>query len=293
MLNNQPLRSPDASAATSSFSPTQMSDKEFNYLRTLIYEHVAIDIKDHKKYLLINRLAKRLRLLGLRSFTDYLRYLETGANRNQEFIELIDAVTTNKTDFYREPKHFEFLETNIFPDLMQRQRNRVPAIYRVWSAASSTGEEPYTISICLSELFSRVPGWDFEVMGSDISETVLRAASAGIYDEERLQPVPKPLLSKYFLKGDNRYKVKPELAKKVSFKKINLKLDFHKSLSGYDLIFCRNVLIYFDKETQQSIVNKCWHVLRPGGFLFLGHSESLHGANTSFRYIAPAVYLKV
>jgi chemotaxis protein methyltransferase CheR len=274
------------------FNQVKMNDREFAHLRDLIYEHTAIEIKEHKKYLLVNRLSKRLRLLGVATFSEYLHYLHVGKNCKQEFIELVDAVTTNKTDFYREPKHFSFIEQRIFPLLVAANGNRTPKKFQVWSAASSSGEEPYTIAICLSELFSRLPNWDFEILGSDISETVLRMAAMGIYDEERVAPVPAPLLRKYFLKGNNRYKVKPELAKKVSFKKVNLKLDFHRTLSDFDIVFLRNVLIYFNRETQQDIVNKCWHVLKPGGYLFLGHSESLHGANTPYTYIAPAVYQK-
>ncbi|MBD3266736.1 methyltransferase domain-containing protein [bacterium] len=273
--------------------PSTMTDKEFNHLRELIYDYAAIEIKEHKRYLLINRLARRLRHLGITTFSEYLNYLKHGANRKQEFIELIDAVTTNKTDFFREPKHFTFIEQTVYPVLQQRANQQNRGLFRVWSAASSTGEEPYTIAICLAELFQRLPNWDFEIVGSDISETVLRAAVAGIFDKERVAPIPQHLLKKYFLKGNDRFKIKPELAKKVSFKKVNLKLDFQRTLSDFDIVFCRNVLIYFNRQTQEDIIQKCWHVLKPNGYLFLGHSESLHGSRTPFRYVAPSVYQKM
>ncbi len=275
----------------SSFHSYQMNDRDFKRLRSLIYDYCRIEIKPHKKHLLINRLTKRLRHLGLKDFSTYLDYLDGGEHRHQEFIELIDAVTTNKTDFFREPKHFSFLQDSAVPEFLNAPQAKSRP-FKVWSAASSTGEEPYSIAICLSELFSSHSSCRFEILGSDISETVLRHAATGIYDEARVVPVPMPLLRKYFLKGERRFKVKPELAGTVQFKKLNLQQPFQQSLSGYDVIFLRNVLIYFSKETQKEIIDKCWYVLRPGGYLFLGHSESLSGTQSSFSYVAPAIYQK-
>ena len=240
---------------------------------------------------MINRLAKRLRHLGLQTFSEYVEYLKEGNHRDQEFIELIDAITTNKTDFFREPKHFSFLEEEILPKIV-KQRTQVDRKVRIWSAACSSGEEPYSISICLNEQFIRYPGWTFEILASDISETILRQAVTGIYDESKVAPIPLPLLRKYFLRGNQRYKIKPETGRNISFKKINLKMDFQRMLSNFDVIFCRNVLIYFNRETQFDIIKKCWQVLRPGGYLFLGHSETLQGMETNFTYILPAIYQK-
>lgn len=268
-----------------------MSEKEFNVLRQMVYDHCAIDIRPHKKQLMVNRLSKRLRHLGIATFSQYVNYLNEGNNKDQEFIELIDAITTNKTDFFREPKHFSFLEQEVIPAAVN-QRNRPDRRLRIWSSACSSGEEPYSISICLNEALARYPGWSFEILASDISETILRNAVTGIYEENKVSPIPMNLLRKYFLRGNRRYKVKPETGQNVTFKKINLKLDFQRMLSNFDVIFCRNVLIYFNRETQHNIIQKCWQVLRPGGYLFLGHSETLQGMETQFHYILPAIYQK-
>ncbi len=275
----------------SGISGFHMSEKEFDILRQMVYDHCAIDVRPHKKQLMVNRLSKRLRHLGIQTFSQYLQYLDEGHHRDQEFIELIDAITTNKTDFFREPKHFSYLEENVIPKVTT-ERGRGDRILRIWSSACSSGEEPYSISICLSEAMSRHPGWSFEILASDISETILRHAVTGIYEENKVAPIPMNLLRKYFLRGNKRYKVKPETARPITFKKINLKLDFQRIVSNFDVIFCRNVLIYFNRETQFQIIQKCWQALRPGGHLFLGHSETLQGMDTKFKYILPAIYQK-
>lgn len=274
------------------FTPiTRMSDKEFDALRTLIYENIGIEIRPHKRHLLINRLTKRLRHLGIGAFSDYLRFLDESAFSKQELTELIDAVTTNKTDFFREPKHYDVLRDSVIPAIV-RESGRSNRTIRLWSSACSSGEEPYTLAICLSEYLREYPGWKFEILASDVSETMLRTAVSGIYEENKIKPVPFDLLRKYFLKGERRYKVDPELARKVTFKKINLKMDYQRMLSGFDIVFCRNVLIYFNNESQRQIIDKHWRVLRPGGFLFLGHSETMHGGGPRFEYVAPSVYRK-
>ncbi|MBN2329523.1 MAG: protein-glutamate O-methyltransferase [Candidatus Omnitrophica bacterium] len=272
-------------------APFPMNDRDFDALRQLVYEQCAIDIRPHKKQLMINRLTKRLRLLGLPSFTQYVDYLCNDRHREQELVHLIDAITTNKTDFFRESKHFSFLEEVAAPEIIRRA-GRSERRLRIWSAACSSGEEPYSITICLNEMLQRHPGWSFEILASDISEAILQQAAGGIYDASKVAPIPMNLLRKYFLRGHNRFKIKPQAARSVNFQKINLKSDFHRSLSNMDAIFCRNVLIYFDRTTQADIIQKCWHVLRPGGYLFLGHSETLQGMKTDFHYRLPAVYQK-
>jgi len=289
--------SPGNSQSTSASPPRtcgsgfSMTEKEFNILRQMVYDHCAIDIRPHKKQLMVNRLSKRLRHLGIQTFSQYVQYLNEGNNKDSEFIELIDAITTNKTDFFREPKHFSYLEEEVIPSIV-RGKGHPDRRVRIWSSACSSGEEPYSISICLNELFLRYPGWTFEILASDISETILRHAITGIYEESKVSPIPMNLLRKYFLRGNKRYKVKPETGQNIKFMKINLKLDFHRNLSNFDVVFCRNVLIYFNRETQQNIIQKCWQVLRPGGYLFLGHSETLQGMETQFQYILPAIYQK-
>ncbi len=272
------------------FKIPPMTDQEFKKLQKIIYDSAGIDIKESKRYLLINRLSKRLRNLGLQNFSQYIAYLESGEKRKQEIVEFIDAVTTNKTEFFREFNHFQFFKDKVLPELTSTKSS---GMIRIWSAACSSGEEPYSISIFLSELLANKPNFRFEILASDISETILRSAVEGVYDESKVKPVSPDQLRKYFLKGDKFYKVRPEVAQKVNFKKINLKLDFQRSLSNFDVIFCRNVLIYFNHEMQNQIINKCWHVLKPGGYLFLGHSETLFGSQTAFKYIAPSIYRKV
>lgn len=269
----------------------QMSDKEFETLRSLIFDTIGITIKAHKKYLLVNRLSKRLRHLGLRTFTEYLGYLESCDQKYQELTELIDAVTTNKTDFYREPKHYTVLEDMVLPAIMNDSRKKDRTI-RIWSSACSSGEEPYTLGIIMSEYLKKHSGWKVEILASDISETVLRAAVTGIYEQPKIAPIPYELLRKYFLKGNARYKVTPELARLVTFKKVNLKTDYPRAIPTQDIVFCRNVLIYFEPEHQKDIIAKHWQVLQPNGFLFLGHSETLHGGSGSYSYVAPSVYQK-
>lgn len=292
-LSNQ--KDSDAMKKSGGYQPpaqiSPMTDQEFSKLRGLIYQQIGVEIKDHKKHLLVNRLSKRLRHLGMTSFSDYLKFVEEDSRGKYEMVEMLDAVTTNKTDFFREPKHYTVLEEKVVPALL-RDRGTHDRVIKVWSSACSSGEEPYTLAICLTEMLKGHPGWRFEIMGSDVSETVLRTAASGIYADSKVQPIPHDTLRKYFLRGNGRYKIKPEIAKHVSFRKINLKLDYHRSFSNYDIVFCRNVLIYFDVATQQDIIRKHWHVLRPGGFLFLGHSETLHGGQLPFEYIAPSVYRK-
>ncbi len=261
-----------------------MTDTEFNKLRKIIYDTAGIEIKESKRYLLINRLSKRLRHLGLTSFTEYLTYLDNGKNRKQEIVEFVDAVTTNKTEFFREYNHFKFMRERAIPELLD-ERSHQPV--RIWSSACSTGEEPYSIAIFLLEMLKNKR---IEILASDISETVLRVALEGIYNEDKLKPVSPDLLRKYFLKGNHRYKVKPEVQQLISFKKINLKLDYQRTLKNFDILFCRNVLIYFNQEMQSQIIKKHWQVLRPGGYLFLGHSETLFSGHTEFEYIAPSIY---
>ena len=280
---------PTPSSSGSSILSFSITDKEFNTLRQLIYDITGIEIKPHKKPLLVNRLTKRLRILGINNFTSYLSYLKTASNRTQEMTELIDAITTNKTDFFREPKHYTYLEHHVVPELI---KTKPPGTLRVWSSACSTGEEPYTLAICFSEYFFKHPGWKIDIQASDISETCLRHATTGIYDQDRVNPIPPNLLRKYFLRGDNRYKIKPELTRLISFKKVNLQHDFQRHFKNFDIVFCRNVLIYFNQPTQAEIIKKFWQVLRPDGYLFLGHSETLHGMKTSFQYLAPSIYRK-
>lgn len=273
------------------FSHFMIDDKEFKILQTLIYDTTGIVIKTNKCNFLANRLTNRLRHLGLKTISEYINYLSSGLWTQPELVELIDAVTTNKTEFYREIKHFHFLEQSILPKFIQSQKIDIP--FKVWSSASSTGEEPYTIAITLSEFFAKHAGFQFDILGTDISETVLRQCVTGIYQNAEVYPIPPHLLNKYFVSKSGQHQVKLELLKSVSFKKLNLIQEFQRMLFGYDVIFCRNVMIYFDKETKEKIVNKMYEVLKPGGYLFIGLSESLQGLKTKYNYVSPSIYQKI
>ncbi|MFO0708021.1 MAG: protein-glutamate O-methyltransferase [Nitrospira sp.] len=266
-----------------------ISTNEFEQFRTLIYDESGISLSDQKKSLLSSRLSKRLRDLGLTTFTEYFELL-TGDPTREEFTRMLDLISTNKTDFFREPKHFDFLRDQILPELEDVKR------IRIWSSACSTGEEPYTIAITLHESVQYPAQWDFQILASDLSTRVLAKAASGTYDEERVRDVPPEIVQRHFLRGRGEsagmIKAKPHLSNIIKFRRLNLMDDTFPIKSPLDLIFCRNVMIYFDRPTQEKLVNKFHRYLRPGGYLFIGHSESLQWVNHPFKSIAPTIYQK-
>jgi chemotaxis protein methyltransferase CheR len=263
--------------------------EEFQRFRTLIYDESGIALSDQKQSLLASRLSKRLRDLGLQTFSDYYTHV-TGDPSRDEFTRMLDLISTNKTDFFREPKHFEFLRDRILPDLAETKR------VRIWSSACSTGEEPYTIAMTLYEGVPDPARWDFKILASDLSTRVLAKAAAGVYDEERFRDVPAAVLQRHFLRGRGEragvYKVKPHLAEMIRFRRLNLMDEQFPIKTPLDLVFCRNVMIYFDRPTQERLVNKFHRYLKPGGYLFIGHSESLQWVEHPFTSVAPTIYRK-
>lgn len=262
---------------------------EFQQFRTLIYDESGISLSDQKKSLLASRLSKRLRDLGLATFSEYYAHVREDHTR-QEFTQLLDLISTNKTDFFREPKHFDFLRERILPELESEKR------IRIWSSACSTGEEPYTIAMTLFESVQHPSQWEFKILASDLSTRVLAKAASGVYDEDRFRDVPPDVLQRHFLRGRGEqtgvFKVKPHLASAITFRRLNLMDDRFPIKNPLDLIFCRNVMIYFDRPTQQTLVNKFHHYLKPGGYLFIGHSESLQWVDHPFKSLAPTIYQK-
>ena len=262
---------------------------EFLQFRKLIYDESGISLGDQKQTLLASRLSKRLRDLGLTTFSEYYSQV-TGDPTREEFTRMLDLISTNKTDFFREPKHFDFLREHILPELANEKR------IRIWSSACSTGEEPYTIAMTLYESVSDPNQWDFRILASDLSTRVLAKAAAGMYDAERVRDVPPDVVRRHFLRGrgekEGQLKVKPHLAGIIQFRRLNLMDDRFPIKNPLDLIFCRNVMIYFDRQTQEQLVNKFYRYLKPGGHLFIGHSESLQWVKHPFKSLAPTIYRK-
>lgn len=263
--------------------------EEFQRFRTLIYDESGIALSGQKQALLASRLSKRVRELGLGTFSEYYD-LVIGDPSREEFTRMLDLISTNKTDFFREPKHFDFLRDEILPELSARKQ------IRIWSSACSTGEEPYTIAITLFESIRNPAEWDMKILASDLSTRVLAKAASGMYEEERVCGVPSDILRRYFLRGrgdsEGLLKVRPSLAETVRFRRINLMDGRFPIKSPLDLIFCRNVMIYFDPPTQETLVNKFYRYLKPGGYLFIGHSESLQRLTHPFTAVAPTIYRK-
>ena len=264
----------------------KLSAQEFRQIRDLAYQRFGLDLKSGKEALVAARLGKKLRKLGFQSFSEYHRHVLADAT-GDALIELIDALTTNHTSFLRERAHFEFLAR-----AANEEFHEISTL-RVWSAACSSGEEPYSIAMCLEEALARTPGRGFRILATDISTRVLDTARCGVYPEGRFADVPEPLRRAYLLRGQGEskgfYRVKPELAKRIEFDRFNLIEPFTER-GLFHVIFCRNVMMYFAKPTQQDIVQRLSAQLERGGYLFVGHSESLTGVEHALHYVRPATY---
>jgi chemotaxis protein methyltransferase CheR len=269
-----------------------IDSREFDLFRRLIHSETGIALKDSKRPLLISRLGHRLRTLGLGSFSEYYTLLKTRDRGGEELRQLINSITTNKTSFFREPDHFSFLAMHV-RERAKREGDR--GRLAVWSSACSTGEEPYTIAMTLREALPEAYG-AVEITASDIDTDVLAQAAAGLYPEEALAPVEPDLRRKYFLRGKGQWeglvKVKPVLQEMVDFRQVNLVEDNWRLEGPYDIIFCRNVVIYFDRETQERLFDRMLNRLRADGLLFVGHSESLQWLSNRVQAVRHTVYRK-
>ncbi len=271
-----------------------MSDREFLLLSDFIHSQCGIKMPLVKKIMLEARLRKRLRSLGKTSFREYFEHLFESPAGKDELVHMIDAVTTNKTDFFREPAHFSYLAENILPEFIRTNGGRA---FLIWSAGCSSGEEPYTLSMVLSEFREEHPGFRFSMLATDISTKVLEKARMGIYEEERVATIPPALKHKYIMRGKDPsrglVRVVPELRSLVLFQHMNL-MDDHPVLpEPADVIFCRNVMIYFDRETQERILGRLCRSLKPGGYLFLGHSETVHRFDLPLVRVVSTVHRKM
>ncbi|MFQ5645378.1 MAG: CheR family methyltransferase [bacterium] len=272
----------------------KMLDREFNKLRQFVYQYAGITLGDHKRDLLITRLSRRLRALRFSSFKEYLDYLDLKDNDN-EIEKLVNCITTNVTGFYREINQFKLLEKSILDDYCAGMEKKGERHLKVWSAGSSSGEEAYTISIELTEYFLRHTDWSFEIFASDIDTNILAKAREAVYPVKTVADIPAPLLKKYFLKGidqnTDKVKLKSIIRDRVKYGIVNLIYDAYP-YTDCDIIFCRNVMIYFSSENRRKIIRKFYNSLKPGGFFFVGHSESVLEFKDEFDLVAASIYRK-
>lgn len=268
----------------------KITDTEFQLLAAFIKEHSGINLKEDKKILLVGRLSNMVQELGLKSFMEYYEFLNND-HVGRELSRLIDRITTNHTYFMRESEHFKYLADNALPYLKKTVKDND---LRIWCAASSTGEEPYTLAIILSDFFKNEEYlWDKKLLATDLSLSVLETARKGIYSKERVSTLPKMWLFNYFTKVDNDYEVKASIKKQVIYRRFNLLEKTYPFKKKFHVIFCRNVMIYFDNPTKEALMEKLYDQLEYGGYLFIGHSESINRETTRFKYIQPAVYAKI
>jgi chemotaxis protein methyltransferase CheR len=269
-----------------------MRDCEFEFIRSLVYERSRINLGPDKRQLVSARLGKRLRATSIPTVGEYCRLLrEPGAE--EELGHLIDAISTNHTFFFREMAHFEFLRDRAVPELAPRARMEHGGAFRVWSAACSSGEEPYSIAMTLAECLPHTP---WRVEATDISRRIIAKASAAIYDDETVSRLSPAVVRTHFQRGfgpqEGKHRIKPALRDRVAFRHLNLLEGVPPFTDLFHVIFCRNVMIYFDHRTQEELVGRLMRLLHPGGYLFVGHSESLTHLKHTLERIRPAVYRK-
>jgi chemotaxis protein methyltransferase CheR len=274
----------------------KMTDSEFRRLSKFITEYAGIKLPDVKKVMLQSRLQKRLRHHGMTSFKEYIDFVFSEKGLQNEIIHMLDVVSTNKTDFFREPVHFEFMEKNVLPEYVEKFPPSRQM--KIWSAGCSSGEEVYTIAMTINEFKDeyQYPELNYSILGTDISTDILRRAMEAVYKEEKVEIVPLKLKKKYLLRSKDRTKRKvkivPELRKKAHYKRMNF-MDVSYDISDtFDVIFCRNVLIYFNRDTQEKVINRLCTKLRPGGYFFIGHSESIMGMDVPLKQIQPTIFVR-
>ncbi|HEX2228963.1 MAG TPA: protein-glutamate O-methyltransferase [Candidatus Binatia bacterium] len=273
-----------------------ITEHEFSLFQQLIKKHAGISLSSAKKSLIQARLGGRLRELGLDSYHAY--YLHLTINRGDELTEMIDRVCTNETKFFREPRHFEFLSRVVVHDwAAQAAAGFRPRQIRAWSAGCSTGEEPYSLAMVLRDQFGTSSSWDIQILGTDLSSRVLARARAGIWPIAKAREIPAEYLKRFMLKGTGRQegsiKAAAEIASVIRFDRLNLNDDSYPMTELFDLILCRNVLIYFDQQHRAQIIDRLLRYLRPGGFFLIGHSERLVGLTDKVANVFPTIYVRI
>lgn len=284
-------------STTMSRSVPVVTDKEFIQLRDFIHQKSGIFIAENRKYLIENRLATRIKELNLKSYGEYYNYLRFDPNRHIELKYLFDAVTTNETSFFRNPPQLEVFQNVVLKRVIEEAREKGQKKIRIWSAGCSSGEEPYTVAIILLEqLGAEISQWDIKITANDLSETMIAAAREGLYSEYTLRTTPKEIIQKYFIKEKDGYRIIPKVKSLVSFGIINLKDKAQVSrIERSQIVFCRNVIIYFDDDMKKYIISAFYDNLVPNGDLIIGHSESLHSITKAFKpehYTGTIVYRK-
>ncbi|MCP4753431.1 MAG: protein-glutamate O-methyltransferase CheR [Proteobacteria bacterium] len=271
-----------------------ISDKEFQLFRTYIYEHFGINLTDVKRALLVNRLQKILRREGYSKFQEYYDAIQKDKT-GHGLSELVDAVSTNHTFFFREKVHFDFLLSTSLPNIVGKLIKRNDKDLRVWCAAASSGEEPYVLAMLIREyLGSDYNQWSAGVLATDISNKALNLAVQGVYSEDRVRQVPKKYKLNYFEKlGSSEYRIKESLRNEILFRRFNLMNETFPFKKPFHVIFCRNVMIYFDQTTRDSLVDRLYRCTAQGGYLFIGNAETLGRTNCPFQYIAPSIYQRI
>jgi chemotaxis protein methyltransferase CheR len=280
-------------AATVSFSSGMqntncMSDDTFARMRKFIYDNCGIYFQDNKKYLLESRLIKRINFLNLTSFDNYLDFLRYNTNFQQEKRFLYEAITINETFFFRNQPQLDALVTKILPEIIEEKKKTGKNKIRIWSAASSSGEEAYSVAISIVDMLRmKYPSMEFEIVGTDISQQVVDTAKSGLYKEYSIRNTPAHYLKKYFKMKGTAYELDPNIKKMVQFKLLNLYDDAAmRAMSMFDVVFCANVLIYFDQSSKIKVVSHLYNSLNKGGYLFIGYSETLHTVSKAFKLVS-------
>lgn len=273
----------------------RLSKRNFEALSKFIYSYSGIKMPLSKSTMLEGRLRRRLRVTGIPTFDDYCDYLFNQGGIEREAIYLIDVVTTNKTDFFREPKHFDYMRDVALGDILRQFSERR---LRIWSSACSTGAEPYTLAMVMSDfLQSKAPDRDYFILATDLSTDVLQKAQKGIYSSDMMAPVPSEMMRRYVMQATNAHRqemrVSPMLRQKVGFARMNLMDAKYPIGDPMHIIFCRNVLIYFDKQTQSQVLTRLCNNLAPGGYLFIGHSETVSGFDLPIRQVANTIFKRI
>ncbi len=283
---------PDNNAQLYSPAIHTLGDYDYKRLSEFIMSQYGIKLPPVKKIMVQSRLQKRLKFLQLGGFKEYVDYVFSPEGQKKEVPYMIDAVSTNKTDFFREPSHFEYLMNQGLPSMIDQNTEKL----KIWSAGCSSGEEPYTIAMVLKEYLGNHHYPDYSILATDISNSVLELAKLGIYTNDKVAVINHTLKKKYLLKGKNKYQNKvrviQDIRRNVNFQKFNLLSSNYHSFGFFDIIFCRNVLIYFEREIQYRVISRFCEVLRPGGLLFLGHSESITGMELPLQIVKPTIFIK-